>query len=107
MRDGALADAAKARAELAAALKQLAAVTAQRNAAQTKEADDAVRTIATEPAAVDALADLNRLSVVPPADPGRAGAAAGADHGHAGPDAVPAAVATEASGPGGDARSNR
>jgi hypothetical protein len=94
-RDGALADAAKARAERDAALARLAAVEKQRNEAQGEihvESKDAA-------AAVDRV-DAELSALMPLDDSGGAVAAAGADHGDAGSHTVPPASAGAPAGPG-------
>jgi hypothetical protein len=99
-RDQALAAQKKAETERDGALAQLAAVEKQRNEADAKETDDAAKQVADAPDGAAALAALDReLGVVPHVPdaatrPAGTAAAAGADHGHAGSDAVqPPAVA--------------
>jgi len=100
-RDAALARAAKAEAELVNSHKEIDAISKQRNDAEEKNAESEAATVASAPTAAEALhrldAELQQDSTAVPA------AAAGADHGHAGQDAVRPAGEAAARGPGGNA----
>jgi hypothetical protein len=94
-RDAALAAQKKAEAERDSALTRLATVEKQRNEAQGAphvESKDGAGALAGVNAELSALMPLD--------DSGGAGAAAGANHGHAGQDAVPPASAGAPAGPG-------
>lgn len=106
-RDAALARAVKAEAEIATLLKQDIAVQDQRNSLMEREADDAAHDVAAAPDGASALDRLNlvlgsvpSLPAVPAAGDGGGSAPAGADHGHAGPDAVQPAAVAGAADPG-------